>query len=1410
MADLIEIGIVVDSKPVNNLVAALGKASNAADLADKNFRSLEKALKQGIGSSADSLLKAFSRLERAGMSLSDVNKGLAQDAKMLAQANQAQVNSLLGVDRATKSARASAEAMKEAFRTQEIAIINTTKQTVVLAGTQSQAAMAAQKLAAAQRLSGKTTNKFGMISQQVGYQVGDFFVQIQGGTNKFVAFGQQATQLAGLLPGLAGAIVGVSISVGTLLLSSFDRMKKSVEDTDDLFKRVAENLNSMNSAASDAQQPFSDLAERFGESASKARLFLQVISAIQSAQFQKGFSEAADSLRSLFDVGEYASESIKTLETAGAAQQTILEDLLRQQRELLSKGDNVAALELGQKIQEARDIFQKSFGAMKVDVDQLAERLGVTQHVAAEFSATLARIGEAKTFEEKGQAAVDLAKFIRENVNITAQLTEAENAAVQKAVELALKFLEASNNADATAAAAGTIAPNIGAAADEAVRLALNLQASAVAAEQAAGTSIAIMNAQMEALNKGQNAYVAGAKVRVKLEKEAYVQAQVAGGLSVTEAKLAAEAMFKNREAVIGTTKAYDDLQASLKNSTKGLSKEQKDLLKAAEDLRKELEGPMVSAINGVSNAFGDFISNGLKDFKGFTKSILNSFKGMISQMISTAMSNKIMLSVGVGGSGLATQAAAGQLAGVGSAGFGGPMGGLMGTFGGGGAAGTGLLGGLGTAATGLGTGFMSSVYGGIGGMTGAVSGGLSVGGLAGISTAIGAIAAPLLAVAAVFSFFKKKTTELDNGLRITVTNMDTLVNTFQTVQTKKFWGLSKKTTTTESAASSEVADPFVKAIQDMQTQILKAADMFGIAESEFENFVYKFDLSLKGLTDEQKLQKVNEELLKMGDAFASLSGHFTSMNELLATAQQRYDLTTRLLVLQGDTEALLARQRELELAAVHDLNLELLQQIHTLEDVKIAEEAARKALEVYQQTLNETTQALEEANRAYESALGDLRNAMARQLSDAQSALDSAKSVFDTALSNRYESLQNNLGNTEQALVDAQQALAEAQRRAFEEGIQNRITAVNASFNSLVANLEASLDVAQRKAEASRQVFEVLDSALQGRRLASEAATFASRRSALSYVSSGGTDIDKLTSALGVLNEPSEQFFGTFQDYARDFALTTNAIKESRDLAGATMTADEKTVMLLEQQIEQSRASQEAQVEALEKMLVVQEDFLTVSQAMEQLLTAQENYDQAKEAHDELLLQYPQLQETFISVGDALANYLAAQATYEQIQAQHAELLAQYSMLNESVLTVTQAVTNLGSVIAAQTAATAAQAAAQTVLANAIAAANQVTTTEGVLGFAAGGVFGGGPRIVGENGPELEVTGPSRIYSNRDTAGMFRDPDLKDAVRSLKEEVSGLRSEQRQIQMDISKYTKRSYDIERKWDVEGLPATRT
>ena len=72
----------------------------------------------------------------------------------------------------------------------------------------------------------KGSNRMGVAMQQTGYQVGDFLVQVQAGTNPMVAFGQQATQLVGvmyLLPQATLAakvgIMGLKISMGALAMS---------------------------------------------------------------------------------------------------------------------------------------------------------------------------------------------------------------------------------------------------------------------------------------------------------------------------------------------------------------------------------------------------------------------------------------------------------------------------------------------------------------------------------------------------------------------------------------------------------------------------------------------------------------------------------------------------------------------------------------------------------------------------------------------------------------------------------------------------------------------------------------------------------------------------------------------------------------------------------------------------------------------------------------------------------------------------------------------------------------------------------------------------------------------------------------------------------------------------------------
>lgn len=82
---------------------------------------------------------------------------------------------------------------------------------------------------------------------------------------------------------------------------------------------------------------------------------------------------------------------------------------------------------------------------------------------------------------------------------------------------------------------------------------------------------------------------------------------------------------------------------------------------------------------------------------------------------------------------------------------------------------------------------------------------------------------------------------------------------------------------------------------------------------------------------------------------------------------------------------------------------------------------------------------------------------------------------------------------------------------------------------------------------------------------------------------------------------------------------------------------------------------------------------------------------------------------------------------------------------------------------------------------------------------YANGGTHTGGIRLVGENGPELEYTGSSRISSNSDTRKMLDNSGVIDSVNAL-------RAELRAVVSNAQKQTK----ILDRWDGQGMPEVRT
>jgi hypothetical protein len=131
-------------------------------------------------------------------------------------------------------------------------------------------------------------SKYGMVSQQVGYQVGDFFVQIQSGQNKMVAFTQQATQLAGLIPGIGGAVVGISLSLVGFIYQ-LNKTKGSTEEVTKAFDKVSDSLKDLNDVSK-------SYADSLALPATKGNIalqdYLKTLKNVKNASAQSAFSDA--------------------------------------------------------------------------------------------------------------------------------------------------------------------------------------------------------------------------------------------------------------------------------------------------------------------------------------------------------------------------------------------------------------------------------------------------------------------------------------------------------------------------------------------------------------------------------------------------------------------------------------------------------------------------------------------------------------------------------------------------------------------------------------------------------------------------------------------------------------------------------------------------------------------------------------------------------------------------------------------------------------------------------------------------------------------------------------------------------------------------------------------------------------
>lgn len=418
-----------------------------------------------------------------------------------------------------------------------------------------------------------------------------------------------------------------------------------------------------------------------------------------------------------------------------------------------------------------------------------------------------------------------------------------------------------------------------------------------------------------------------------------------------------------------------------------------------------------------------------------------------------------------------------------------------------------------------------------------------------------------------------------------------------------------------------------------------------------------------------------------------------------------------------------------------------------------------------------------------------------------AEQALSAGYLAAVSVAQNAFGKMQESVAAERRALDDEYTAkldVINAARDAVGSAIGRLRTAVEAEQDRLRAEQEAALDRVSELADLS----DSLRSGLRAMRLESEQFDRMRRdqargqlSSALNLARSGGSlqGLD-LSDALSELSNSDTSGFASFEEYARDYWRTANDINELAGLTDAQLSVDEQIAKSLEEQsasLGEMLAAAQSQYDAL---LGIDNAVLAVGDAValfeSSLVTAQQTASDAEierltQQHDESTAYFDQMlsdaqrqmdilqgiDSSVLSVGRALANFRKANevATNTPKTNSQAVASAYVKVLGRSAeadgLQFWTEQLNSGAVTQAGLKDAIAQGALNfdagsytgpSSLADIEASKKAAAKYLGIPGFAAGGFHSGGLRLVGEDGPELEVTGPSRIYNASQTAAML------------------------------------------------------
>lgn len=315
------------------------------------------------------------------------------------------------------------------------------------------------------------------IFQQGGYQVGDFAVQVQGGTSALTAFTQQGSQFLGIF-GPWGAVMGAILAVGAPvagvlwgIMNSANDAGEGAGDLTDKLKALRDSIEAVRAADSLSGV---DMSKEFGDMAVQAETIFEINRKIAAIRASSALDNAARGVASELGVAGvfgFTPDEVRELD------QTIADisarmDQLNSPAEMSDTQFAAANRELGELRDRLSDLQDVSS-----NIDGLGDALGITADQASEVVAQFAAIGQANGPEEQAEAMATLADYINGATQNLESAGDEGKAFYDQLLEATIQALnlakiDLSSNIAAGATEAGRLAENLGISLATAQRLA--------------------------------------------------------------------------------------------------------------------------------------------------------------------------------------------------------------------------------------------------------------------------------------------------------------------------------------------------------------------------------------------------------------------------------------------------------------------------------------------------------------------------------------------------------------------------------------------------------------------------------------------------------------------------------------------------------------------------------------------------------------------------------------------------------------------------------------------------------------------------------------------------------------------------------------------------------------------------